>query len=763
MAHLLAAVLALLAASAARADGPANLDFEGDEVGRAPAAWFVPGPAASAGWSAVVRRNIAGRQGQCVALARRGGGGGGGVPSNTAFGNLMQQFDATPFRGKRIVLSAHIRVRADGPPGSGRAQMWLRVDRASGEMGFFDNMGDRPATDAQWSQHKIIADVDGDAAAIALGFMAFGATVWIDDVTFEVVGEARAAGEPARELTDRGVRNLVALARLYGYLRYFHPSDEAAACDWERWLREALEPVESAADSAQLAAALSEAMAPVAPAAVVRAGAIDGACTPPRERDDGGKAAESTAWFHYGVGTMANHGVYRSRRLTWDAAADPPEHVPPIGACVEREIAPGVWCRVPLALYRDASGTLPRAIVGVLPADDAAHVRPSGDDRATRLIGVIIAWNVFQHFYPYFDVVRTDWASVLPAALREAAADRDAADFHETLEKLVSKLEDGHGFVGFAGAGRWGAVPIAWTFVGDRLIVTNTGNETGISRGDEVLAIDGRAVADVVAEAAGRVSAATPQHRRFRVAGELARGEVGQQFVLRLRRPDGSEHEREVVCAGINERPAEPRPERISELRPGVWYVDLDRVSDDDIRANMDNLGAARGLVFDLRGYPGRLGTIVLAHLTDRPLRSAKWCVPFVPRPDREQMTFSDGGWAVPPAQPRWTKNAAFVIDGRAISYAETYMGIVEAFGLADIVGEATAGTNGNVNSFTLPGGYSIGFTGMKVRKHDGTEHHGTGIVPSVPVERTIEGIAAGRDELLDAAVELVAGRIRRE
>jgi hypothetical protein len=26
------------------------------------------------------------------------------------------------------------------------------------------------------------------------------------------------------------------------------------------------------------------------------------------------------------------------------------------------------------------------------------------DDRATRIADVIIAWNVFRHFYPYFDI-----------------------------------------------------------------------------------------------------------------------------------------------------------------------------------------------------------------------------------------------------------------------------------------------------------------------------------------------------------------------
>lgn len=67
------------------------------------------------------------------------------------------------------------------------------------------------------------------------------------------------------------------------------------------------------------------------------------------------------------------------------------------------------------------------------------------------------------------------------------------------------------------------------------------------------------------------------------------------------------------------------------------------------------------------------------------------------------------------------------------------------------------AGTNGNINPFTLPGGYRVVWTGMKVTKHDGSRHHGVGIQPTVPVARTIQGVAAGRDELLEKAIEVVS------
>jgi C-terminal processing protease CtpA/Prc len=103
------------------------------------------------------------------------------------------------------------------------------------------------------------------------------------------------------------------------------------------------------------------------------------------------------------------------------------------------------------------------------------------------------------------------------------------------------------------------------------------------------------------------------------------------------------------------------------------------------------------------------------------------------------------------------TAKVAFLTDARAISYAETFMGIIEHYKLADIVGSATAGTNGNINPFTLPGGYRVIWTGMKVLKHDGSRHHGVGIQPTVPVARTIKGITEGRDEVLERAMEILS------
>ncbi len=80
----------------------------------------------------------------------------------------------------------------------------------------------------------------------------------------EATVPATAAGS-ARELTEQGLRNLIAFTRLLGYVRHFHPSDQAAAADWEVVAIEGMRRIESCEDTQRLAMALEAFFRPLAP------------------------------------------------------------------------------------------------------------------------------------------------------------------------------------------------------------------------------------------------------------------------------------------------------------------------------------------------------------------------------------------------------------------------------------------------------------------------------------------------------------------
>jgi C-terminal processing protease CtpA/Prc len=74
----------------------------------------------------------------------------------------------------------------------------------------------------------------------------------------------------------------------------------------------------------------------------------------------------------------------------------------------------------------------------------------------------------------------------------------------------------------------------------------------------------------------------------------------------------------------------------------------------------------------------------------------------------------------------------------------------------ATVVGSTTAGADGNVSQFTLPGGINTMISGIGVYYPDGKETQRIGMIPDIVIKPTIKGIKQDRDELLEKARELI-------
>jgi hypothetical protein len=241
----------------------------------------------------------------------------------------------------------------------------------------------------------------------------------------------------------------------------------------------------------------------------------------------------------------------------------------------------------------------------------------------------------------------------------------------------------------------------------------------------------------------------------------LRAGAKGATATLGLDTGSGA---REVTLTYGAAPPPPKRPGPVAELEAGLWYVDLTRATMAEVSPKLEALAAARGVVFDVRGYPTDSGFGVLPHLLAAP-ETGRWMhVAKIVGPFYETAGWQDIGWDVKPALPRIKGRVVFLTDGGAISYAESVMGYVADRKLGTIVGGRTAGTNGNVASFLTPGGFTVGFTGMRVTRHDGrSPHHLVGVAPDVPVSPTLEGLRAGRDEVLERGLALAGAGERAD
>jgi hypothetical protein len=478
--------------------------------------------------------------------------------------------------------------------------------------------------------------------------------------------------------------------------------------------------------------------------------------------EDAASMEQSEHWYCGGGPVKSADSAFSGRNCLL-VPADPAcfldcIHVSP-GEHFDKPLGPDLCCRVPLCLWSSDGHTLPRADSSALACLCAALDKVNFDSKAdpaieVRLGDVIIVWNVMQHFYPYFDVVTTDWDEVLTSALTEALTNAGRSDFLVTLKRMAVELYDGHARASDSAAPKPGFLPARLEMVEGRPVVTSAAAGSGLQRGDVLLAINDRPSAfdDEL-----RLASGSPRCRRTRTCLRVMMGPKTDAIRFLVERGD---HTLTVTAApsesNIAGCPVYPG-ESIREIEPGIWYVDLSRASMPEIDAVMDVLARAIGVVFDMRGYPHH-NHAVISHLLTGKDRTDDWMrIPQIVYPDHERtLGWFTASWHLEPKEPRITGKTVFLTDSRAISYAESFMGYIEGYKLAGIVGQPTAGTNGNMNPFDLPGGYVFYWTGMKVVKHDGSQLHLIGIQPTVPVERTLKAVREGRDEYIEAALKII-------
>lgn len=487
------------------------------------------------------------------------------------------------------------------------------------------------------------------------------------------------------------------------------------------------------------------------------------------EADDIGRKNEDSDWmgssqgYGYGLSTDQPKMGQQCARISYEGALETIDGLPVFRArpqakeLIEKELAEGIFCQIPLSLYVDDKGTYPKGKGTQALAQQLQKIDNSPTNVAVRWGNVINTYNVFQHFYPYFEEVDVDWEAAFVTALQRSASDQTGRDHLTTLQRFTAPLKDGH--IHVSGAERHQHLPpIRWEWIEDQLVVTAVkDSELPFAVGDVVTHIDQQTAKAYFKDIEARISAGTQGWLRHRADLLSLLGPEGSELAVTIGDRTVSLPRNQTYDYNEVTIPIQANDYKL--LDNNLVYLNLDKIEMDTLNKLMPLLEAAQGIICDLRGYPnGNHGLIEhLMHMDDT---TTNWMrIPQIIYPDQENIVgYQNEGWAMKARKPYLgDKKVVFITDGSAISYAESYMGFIDGYQLATIVGQPTAGTNGNINPFNLLAGFSISWTGMKVFKHDGSQHHGLGVLPDVYVEKTIEGVKAGRDEFLEAAVQIAS------
>jgi len=402
---------------------------------------------------------------------------------------------------------------------------------------------------------------------------------------------------------------------------------------------------------------------------------------------------------------------------------------------------------------------------------DLAYPEMKYPDQPYRVLAAFRIWGVINYFFPYKELMGEDWDDVLRQFIPKLESARDALQYSLTVAEMTTHLHDCHAsldspvlldYIGRA------SPPIRVRIIEGLPVITSFLNEeaaraAGAEIGDVILKVDGEDALARLERFARIRSASTPQWRLYRAAALMIRGPDSSQATITVRDPSDQVKEiklprREAFGQGGTERSGEPY-----RMLPGnIGYADLDRLTVPMVDEMFEKFKDTRAIIFDDRTYPKGTAWAIAPRLSEKDEVIGAMFVkriamfPDAPLGELASQSVEQTFYQRLPHTDKWRYRGKTVllIDERTLSQAEHTGLFFEAANGTKFIGSHTAGANGDVTNFSVPGDFFIYFTGQAVRHADGRQLQRIGLVPDVEVRPTLKGIRAGRDEVLEKALE---------
>ncbi len=634
--------------------------------------------------------------------------------------------------------------------------LWLRLDGNAGVISI-DNMQKRELRGTtEWTEYRTKMYLAPETRTFVCGaLMAGSGTLWVDDLSLWIddrpLAEApivepeltvldtdtefsAGSGLDFSTVTPQQVENLSLLGRVWGFLKYHHPAVVDGSIHWDFELFRVLPRVMAAADHGEMLEVLTawiDALGPIPP------------CDPCAEEAVDPAQAAAIDWI-------------RDTDLLGDRLSTQLQAVHAVRPADGQQFWVGLMPNVGNPDFSREPG------YANLPVVDTGY----------RLLALYRFWNIIEYWCPNRDVIGEDWPEVLREFVPLVVSASDVDSSYRLLLMLVARLNDTHtqlyGAYAMRPPGMEGQLPVVMRWVEDEVVVAGWADEffgraTGLQKGDVILAVDDRPVPELMAEWAPFYSASNEPQRQMNLAKAIARGPVGSCRLKVLREGGEIELTAERMAYGKIDQMVGRRHTLAGPgyrmLMPEVAYMALNNIKRDSVTTWIEDALAqdATGLVIDCRAYPGDFPIFQLTgHLVKEPTRF----VTFTRADPANPGAFMWHDYIpVDPIAPHFSGKVVVLVDEVSMSSAEYHALAFRAAPQAVVMGSTTSGADGNVSRFSLPGGLTTMISGIGVFDDERQPTQRVGIVPDEVVLPTITGIRDGRDEVLEAAVEVLLGR----
>lgn len=382
-------------------------------------------------------------------------------------------------------------------------------------------------------------------------------------------------------------------------------------------------------------------------------------------------------------------------------------------------------------------------------------------DANLRLLALFRYWNIIQYYFPYRYLIDDNWHDVLMEFIPQFIDAKSELDYKLTLLKLIAKINDTHAGIrgDYSSIEKYKGLrvaPFEITFVEGKAVVTDFYKPINLNEkmqvGDVILSINNISIEFLIKERLKYTPGSNYEVQLRDIARDLLRTNDDKLFVKYER--NLSLFSDSIYCPYISDmqigNPMQ-KNKPLVETFDNITYLYLG--SSGIVPSKIET----KGLIIDLRCYPNSQkvkGYWDYLYLYPDSTAFTKFTFSSTILPGK--FTFTKELKVGKPNADYYKGKKVILINELSQSHAEFMAMKYRCAPNTTVIGSTTAGADGNVSYFYLPGGVRTCITALGIYYPDGTEIQRVGIVPDIEVKPTIKGIREGRDEVLEKAIELI-------
>ena len=397
--------------------------------------------------------------------------------------------------------------------------------------------------------------------------------------------------------------------------------------------------------------------------------------------------------------------------------------------------------------------------------NEKAYADMKYPDAGFRLLSLYRYWNIIQYYFPYIYLIEEDWNMVLEEFIPKVIAAKNEMEYNLVILELITRVQDTHANITGENASikkyfgdRKSALKVS--FVEDKALIVDYyhdefGKETGLQIGDIIESVNGILVSQIIENQLKYTPASNYTIKLRNIARNLLKSNDGLLQIDYIR--NGEKGRKSILTYSAEELDIknQAKDSSFKMISKDIAYIHHGALKRAHLPIIWKEIKNTKGLIIDCRNYPSDFPLFSLSILLmPKPYPFVKFSNPKIESPGH--FIFVDAIEVGKNNKKHYQGKVIILVNEVSQSSSEYHAMAYRVHPNATVIGSTTAGADGNISRFSLPGGIKTRITGIGVYYPDGTETQRIGIIPDIEMNPTIKGIREGRDELMEKAIEVI-------